>query len=116
MITERRMFQGKVGTAGGIVAKIKELIPMVQQAGGTNPRVYTDFYSGHTDRVVWETDYKGVAQIEEMLTTVNRNRTQRRAFEAWFESLKPLIEGATVELWAPVSLAAPRPRRRARRG
>ena len=52
MITQRRVLQAKVGAAGAVVAKMKEVQPIFEAHGGPADRVYTDFMSGSTDRVV----------------------------------------------------------------
>ena len=52
MITQRRVLQAKVGAAGAAGAKMKEVQPIFEAHGGPADRVYTDFMSGSTDRVV----------------------------------------------------------------
>lgn len=99
MITQRRVFQAKPGAAGAVVAKMKEFQPILEKASSTGSRIYTDLYSGHTDQVVWEFDIESLGKLENFNQELSRNDEVRKAFENWFESLKPLIEGATVELW-----------------
>ncbi len=99
MITQRRVFQAKPGAAGAVVAKMKEFQPILEKTSGTGSRIYTDLYSGHTDQVVWEFDVESLGKLENFNQELSRNDELRKAFENWFESLKPLIEGATVELW-----------------
>ena len=67
---------------------------------GSGHRIYTDFNSGHTDQVVWEFDVESLAKLEDMDRALAQSNEDRRAFESWFEGLKPLIQGATVELWS----------------
>ncbi len=95
MITQRRVFQAKLGAAGAVVAKMKEFQPILEKHGGLGSRIYTDLYSGDTDRVVWEFDIESLAKLE----SFDREGSQDPAFGKWFEGLKPLIKGATVELW-----------------
>ena len=99
MITERRIFQAKTGEAGAVLAKIKEAQPIQEKLGSPSSRVYTDFYSGRTDRVVWELDHESIGMIETFYQTMSRDQEFTKFFETWFKELQSLIEGATVELW-----------------
>ncbi len=99
MITQRRVFQAKPGAAAGVVTKMKEFQLIFDKQGGPAGRIYTDRYSGHTDRVVWEYDVENLAKLESLNWDVTQSDELRKAFESWYEGLKPLIEGATVELW-----------------
>ncbi len=99
MITQRRVFQAKVGAAGAVVAKMKEVQPMFEAHGGPAARVYTDFMSGSTDRVVWEFDAENLGQMEAIFGEVMQDPKYQKAFEEWFSSLTQLIDGATVEPW-----------------
>ncbi len=100
MITQRRVFQAKPGAAAAVVTKMKEFQPILEKLGGPKCRIYTDFYSGHTDRVVWEFDIDGPAKLESLDRELSQNNEYRKAIESWFEGLKSLIEGATVEIWS----------------
>ncbi len=99
MITQRRMFQAKPGAAAAVVTKMKEFQSIWEKYGGPECRIYTDFYSGHTDRVVWEFDIESMGKIESLDWEMSRNDEFRKAYEKWYEGLKPLIKGAKVELW-----------------
>ncbi len=99
MIVQRRVFQAKPGAAGAVVAKMKEFQPQFERHGGSSARIYTDYLSGPTDRVVWEFDAENLAQLESIFETVSQDPEAQSAFENWFKGLLPLIEGATVELW-----------------
>ena len=99
MITQRRMFQAKVGQAGQVVAKMKEFQPSFERYGGPTTRVYTDLFSGTTDRVVWEFDAESLGNLESIFSAAGQDPEYQKAYERWFEGLKPLIEMATVELW-----------------
>ena len=99
MITERRTFQERTGKAGAVVAKIGEAQPIIDKLGGPASRVYTDFYSGHTDRVVWELDHENLGKLESFEEDMAKDETSTSFFEAWFGDLQSLIDGATVELW-----------------
>ncbi len=99
MITQRRVFQAKPGMAGGVVAKFKEFQPIFERYGGPSARIYTDQLSGHTDQVVWEFDVENLSALENLFWAASQIPDYVTAYENWFEGLKPLIEGATVELW-----------------
>ena len=66
MITQRRIFRAKPGASGAVVGKLKEFQPIVERVGGPPRRIYTDLFSGETDRVVWEFDFDTLAALEEM--------------------------------------------------
>ncbi len=99
MITERRVFQAKPGEATAVVAKCKEAQPMLEKLGVRIGRIYTDFYSGRSDRVVWEFDHENLSDLENLEQGLAKDPESVKAFEVWFAGLKSLIEGAQVELW-----------------
>jgi len=99
MITQRRVFQSKIGQAGQVVAKMKEFQPFFEKHGGPTSRIYTDLLSGNTDRIVWEFDTENLSSLESIFWTAGKDPDYQKAYESWFEGLKPLIEGASVELW-----------------
>ncbi len=99
MVTERRIFQAKTGEAGVVVAKCKEAQPMLEKLGYGTGRIYTDFYSGRTDRVVWEFDHESLSSLENLEQGLAKDAELAKAFNSWFNGLKGLIEGAEVELW-----------------
>ncbi len=99
MIIERRVFQAKVGQADAVVAQIKAIQPLVERFGGVRPmRIYTDFLSGRTDRVVAEWEMDSLGEYERLVETLMQNAEALKAYETWYGGLKPLIEGAAVEL------------------
>jgi len=99
LITQRRIFQAKIGEAGQVVQKMKEFQPAFEKFGGSTTRVYTDFFSGNTDRVVWEFDAASLGELERVFLEAGQDPDYQKAFESWYEGLKPLIEVATVEIW-----------------
>ena len=119
MIIQRRVFQAKVGQAAAVVAKVREYEALMQQRGWPAGRIYTDLYSGHTDRVAWEIDMESLAHMESAFNIEVLDPASQKAFAQWFEGLTPLIEGATVELWtreeAPAVGATDQGRRRSAR-
>jgi hypothetical protein len=99
MITERRIFQAKTGEAGDVVAKCKEAQPLLAKLGYSTGRIYTDFYSGRTDRVVWEFDHENLGNLESLEQGLDKDAELVKTFNSWFSGLKAVIEGAEVELW-----------------
>ncbi len=99
MITERRIFQAKTGEAGAVVAKCKEAQPMLEKLGYRAGRIYTDFYSGRSDRVVWEFDHERLGNRENLEQGLAKDAELAKSFNSWFTGLKGLIEKAEVELW-----------------
>lgn len=99
MITERRIFQAKTGEASAVVAKCEEAQPMLEKLGYGTGRIYTDFYSGRSDRVVWEFDHESLGNLENLENGLAKDSELAKAFNGWFTGLKSLIEGAEVELW-----------------
>lgn len=99
MITQRRIFQAHPGSGGAVVEKMKEFQAIFEQHGGPHTRIYTDQLSGPTDRIVWEFDVETLADLEQLFWAASQQDDYVRAYEAWYEGLKPLIQGATVELW-----------------
>ena len=83
-----------------MVGKLKEFQTIVERVGGPPRRIYTDLFSGETDRVVWEFDFDTLAALEEMNKAAFENAEFKAAFEKWWAGLQPLIEGAVVELWS----------------
>jgi hypothetical protein len=99
MIIQRRVFQAKPGKAADVVAKMKAFQAIFAKQGGPACRIYTDLFSGNTDRVVWEFDVESLSGLENLFWAASQNAEYVKAYEEWYEGLKPLIEGATVELW-----------------
>lgn len=99
MITQRRIFQAKPGAAGAVVEKVKEFQQIFTMAGGPQCRIYTDYFSGNTDRVVWEFDTENMASLEELFWADSPDPEFQGAYRRWYDGLRPSIEGATVEIW-----------------
>ena len=99
MITQRRVFQAKVGQAGEVVAKMKEFKPTFEKYGGPDSRIYTDLLSGNTDRIVWEFDTDNLTSLENIFVTAGKNPDYQKIYGSWYEEMMPLIDGAFVELW-----------------
>ena len=99
MIIQRRVFRAKPGQAGGVVEKMKEIQPVFERAGGPPARIYTDFFSGDTDTVVWEFDAENLGALEQIFWAASENAEYQAAYERWYQGLQPLFDGAKVEIW-----------------
>lgn len=99
MVTQRRIFQAHPGSGAAVVEKMKEYQTIFDQHGGPSARIYTDQLSGETDRVVWEFDVDSLGELEKIFWAASQNPDYVKAYESWYEGLKPLIQVATVELW-----------------
>lgn len=99
MITERRVFQAKTGEAAAVVAKLKEAQPLLEKLGYRVSRIYTDYYSGQADRVVWEFDHESLGNLENLEQGLSKDAGLLKIFKDWFTGLKALIKGAEMELW-----------------
>jgi len=100
MITQRRIFQAKPGAAAEVVGKMKDFQPIFDTQDGPTCRIYTDLLSGNTDQVVWEFDIDNLSALENLFWAASQNAEYVKAYEEWYEGLKPLVEGARVELWS----------------
>ena len=98
MITQRRVFRAKVGQSAGVVEKMREFQKNFDQHGGPKCRIYTDRYGGNTDTVIWEFAVESLSKLEEQSLARAQNPEYRREYEAWYDGLRPLIEGAAVEI------------------
>ncbi len=98
MITQRRVFQAKVGASDTVIANIKGFESAMRKHGFPAGRIFTDFHSGRTDRVAWEVDFESLAEFEKASAVISKDADA----ETWFEGLKPLIEGADVSMWTRV--------------
>ena len=100
MITQRRVFQAKPGEAAAVVDKMKAFQSIFDTQGGPTCRIYTDLLSGNTDQVVWEFDIDNLSALENLFWAASQDADYAKAYKAWYEGLKPLVEGARVELWS----------------
>ena len=72
MVTQRRVFRAKNGASGAVVSKLKEFQPIVEHAGGPPRRIYTDLFSGESDRGVRKLDVEHLTALEEMTKSTTR--------------------------------------------
>ena len=99
-IIERRIFYGRVGTAGELVEVQKAFFAALAKAGVNYPvRILTDHQSGRTDRVVYEMEIPSIATVEQMMESMGDNEELGAALGALEGRLNELITHAEVEHW-----------------
>ena len=99
-IIQRRVFYGKVGTANDLVAWANEMYGILQiNSPQLSQRIFSDYHSGQTDRVVVEFEVDNMGQIDEALEKTMSDPVPQKQFAEVFERLKPLIDRAEVEQW-----------------
>ena len=89
-----RVFQSKPGAAADVVAKMKEFRSIFERHGGPSCRIYTDYFSGNTDRVVWEFDTESLTSLESIFWAASHNAEYSLAYEEWYQGSTPSIEVA----------------------
>ncbi|NQW19042.1 MAG: hypothetical protein HQ478_16335 [Chloroflexi bacterium] len=99
-IVQRRVFYGKVGTAGALVEWANEMYGLISaKEPKLTQRVLTDHQSGRTDRMVVEFEAESLAALDAMIDNVMADLGSDPAFQATFAKLADLIDHAEVEQW-----------------
>lgn len=100
-IIQRRIFHGKVGSAGDLVTWAHDMYHVIQTNNPEiNFRVLSDYQSGRTDRVVVEIELESMAQLDSALEKTMADPDTQARFTSVFERLKSLIDYAEVEQWS----------------
>ena len=96
----RRIFYGKVGKGGDLVAHLQEGFKTFESLGATfNSRILSDYMSGRTDRIVWETEVDDFASMDAAMEKVMSDPKGQEIMETWFSKLTELIHYAEAENW-----------------
>ena len=99
-IIQRRVFYGKVGTAGRLVEWAQEMYGMIaEQDQNMTVRIMTDHQSGRTDRMVVELEAESGAALDAIIEKTMADLSLQPKFQAAFEKLPGLIDHAEVEQW-----------------
>ena len=99
-IVERRIFYGKVGKGQLLIAQMRELDGLFQQFGiPFKTRLMSDFNSGRTDRIIFETEYDNPGDLEAAEAEGFSGPEAEQAFSQWSATLNDLILYAEVEHW-----------------
>ncbi len=96
----RRIFYGKVGSAGPLVQHMKEADVMLSKYGpGFKSRTMTDWMSGRSDRVVVEWEMENPADMDAALNAAMSTPEGQAEFSRWMEKLTSLIHYSEAENW-----------------
>ena len=99
-IIQRRVFYGKVGTAGSLVEWAKEMYGLIaEQDQSITIQIMTDHQSGRTDRMVVELEAESSAALDAIIERTMSDLSLQPKFQAAFEKLPGLIDHAEVEQW-----------------
>ncbi|MCH8102975.1 MAG: hypothetical protein IIB28_07465 [Chloroflexi bacterium] len=99
-IIQRRVFYGKVGTAGRLVEWAQEMYGLIaEQDQNMTIRIMTDHQSGRTDRMVVELEAESGAALDAIIEKTMADLSLQPKFQAAFEKLPGLIDHAEVEQW-----------------
>lgn len=99
-IVQRRIFYGKVGSAGELVTWAHDMYEVLRVHSPEIPfRVLSDYQSGRTDRVVVEIEIESMAHLDATLEKTMADPDTQVRFESVFGRLKNLIDHAEVEQW-----------------
>jgi len=99
-IIERRVFFGKIGAGGELVAHIHEGNSAMERHGvKVKSRVLSDHNSGRTDRVVAEWEMDQVGQMDANIEGLMADPKAQAEFGAWIAKLNDLVHYAEVEHW-----------------
>ena len=100
-VIQRRIFYGKVGTAGQLVEHLREGYERLKQFSGSDlePRLLTDYMSGRSDRVVTEDEADSVGDIEAAYGRAMAHPEAISWFQPWERKLHELIHYAETESW-----------------
>ena len=96
----RKIFYGKVGSAGPLVEHMKEGDALLAKYGqGFKSRWLTDWMSGRSDRVVVECEMENLADMDAALNTAMSSPEGQAEFSRWMEKLSSLIHYSEAEIW-----------------
>lgn len=99
-VVQRRVFYGKVNTAGQLVELAKEMYGEISEHAGVHGvRILTDHQSGRTDRVVAEVEVDSLADMEASVEKTMTDPAMQEKFGSLMGRLGELIEYAEVEQW-----------------
>ena len=102
-IVHRRTFFAKVGQAGPLVEHFQEADEQMKGYGiGWETRIYTDYYSGRSDRVVVEWVLEDLGDMDAELARVMEIPEAGAFFQGWMTKLNDMIHYADGENWTLV--------------
>lgn len=99
-VIHRRVFYGKVGTAGHLVEHLLEGEKLLLRNGvDFKTRLLTDHMSGRSDRVAAEWEADSVAALEAGMAQAMANPQAEAEMGVWMEKFNSLIHYAEGENW-----------------
>jgi len=102
-IVHRRIFFAKVGQSGPLVEHFQEAAVQMKAHGiEWETRIYTDYHSGRTDRVVVEWVLHNLADMDDQMQQIMENPEVAAFFQGWMAKLNDMIHYADVENWTLV--------------
>jgi len=102
-IVHRRTFYAKVGQATQLVQHFQEAETQMKDYGiGWETRIYTDYYSGRSDRVVVEWVLEDLGEMDAELNRVMEIPESGAFFGAWMRKLNDMITHAEGDNWTVV--------------
>ena len=102
-IVHRRTFYAKVGQATSLVQHFQEAETQMKGYGiGWETRIYTDYYSGRSDRVVVEWVLDDLGEMDAELNRVMEIPEAGAFFGAWMGMLNDMITHAEGDNWTVV--------------
>ena len=101
VIVHRRIFIGKVGAAGQLVAHMQEADEVLRQHGADfKMRIMTDYMTGRSDRVAAEWEADSLEEIDATLNRLMANPEAQAFFNTWLAKLNDLIHYSEAENWS----------------
>lgn len=102
-IVHRKTFFAKVGQAGPLVDHFQEAGERMKGFGIVwETRIYTDYFSGRTDRVVVEWVLEDLVDMETQMGRIMEIPESAAFFQSWMTKLNDLIHYADAENWTLV--------------
>ena len=102
-IVHRRTFYAKVGQATSLVQHFQEAETQMKDYGiGWETRIYTDYYSGRSDRVVVEWVLDDLGDMDAELNRIMEIPEAGAFFGAWMGMLNDMITHAEGDNWTVV--------------
>ena len=100
-IVHRRVFIGKVGAAGQLVAHLQEGEGFLRQHGvDFRTRIMTDYMSGRSDRVAAEWEADSLEELDSALNSLMADAEAQQFFNTWLEKLNSFIHYSEAENWS----------------
>lgn len=102
-IMHRKTFHAKVGQAGPLVQHFQEADERMKGFGiAWETRIYTDYFSGRSDRVVVEWVLDNLADMDDQMAQIMELPEGAAYFETWMAKLNDMIHYADAENWTAI--------------